>query len=49
MPEDLKKNIEFRFSPLIVEKYNGTLMSFYKDLEILNYDFIYEVFFFKID
>jgi len=42
IPENLKKNIEFRFSPLKVEMYNGVLMSFYSDLEILNYDFIYE-------
>ena len=41
VPENLK-NIEFRYSPLKVETYDGTLMSFYKDLEILNYDFIYE-------
>ena len=41
-PKHLKENIEFRYSPLIVESYNGVLMSFYKDLEILNYDFIYE-------
>ena len=41
-PKHLKDNIEFRYSPLIVESYNGVLMSFYKDLENLNYDFIYE-------
>ncbi len=42
IPENLKENIEFRFSPLKAEIYNGVLMSFYSDLEILNYDFIYE-------
>ena len=42
VPENLKKNIEFCFSPLIAENYNGVLMSFYRDLKILNYDFIYE-------
>lgn len=41
-PNHLKENIEFRYSPLSVELYNGVLMSFYKDLEILNYDFVYE-------
>lgn len=41
-PKYLKENIEFRFCPLKTEIYNGVLMSFYKDLEILNYDFIYE-------
>ena len=41
-PKYLKKNIEFRYSPLSIELHNGALMSFYKDLEILNYDFIYE-------
>ena len=41
-PNHLKENVEFRYSPLSVELYNGVLMSFYKDLEILNYDFIYE-------
>jgi len=41
-PKHLKENIEFRYSPLSIELYNGVLMSFYKNLEILNYDFIYE-------
>jgi cephalosporin hydroxylase len=42
IPEKLQKNIEFIHSPLIVKKIDNTLMSFYKDLKILDYDFIYE-------
>lgn len=42
IPSSLKKNIEFIYSPLKVENYNGILMSFYKDLKIMNYDFVYE-------
>ena len=42
IPKNLQKKIEFRYSPLKIEIYNNILMSFYSDLEILDYDFIYE-------
>ena len=42
IPDHLKKNIKFIYSPLVVKKIDGVLMSFYKNLKILDYDFIYE-------
>ena len=42
IPQELCKNVEFMYSPLEVKSYNNVLMSFYKDLKVLNYDFIYE-------
>tara|TARA_B100000886_G_scaffold330962_1_gene281975 strand:+ start:3781 stop:4476 length:696 start_codon:yes stop_codon:yes gene_type:complete len=42
IPQELCKNVEFVYSPLEVKNYNNVLMSFYKDLKVLNYDFIYE-------
>jgi len=42
IPENLSKQINFYYRPILIKNYNNTLMSFYKDLPQEKYDYIYE-------
>tara|TARA_B100001057_G_scaffold425276_1_gene448594 strand:- start:344 stop:1042 length:699 start_codon:yes stop_codon:yes gene_type:complete len=42
IPENLSKQIDFRYRPIYVKEYNNTLMSFFKNLPKEKFDYIYE-------